>query len=217
MPKWCKMIVGLLLLPACVGAAWALWLVVRASGSADTTWVPALAGALCWVVIYLLLPKPMWIYVVGHELTHALWTWLQGGRVKRFKASSNGGHVIVSRSNFVVALAPYFFPVYAVLVVALFLAGDLIWNWRHYLVWFHLLLGAAYSFHVTLTWHILKHEQSDITEQGYIFSAVIIFLGNVAVLLLGIPLLAATMDVLTALGWWLECTGQVVQRIGRVL
>ncbi len=217
MRKWCKTIIALLLLPACVGAAAALWKVLQASGSADTTWVPFLAGALCWVVIYLLLPKPMWIYVVGHELTHALSAWLQGGRVKRFKASSDGGHVIVTRSNFAVALAPYFFPVYAILVVAGFVTGHLIWNWRHYLVWFHLLLGAAYSFHVTLTWHILKHEQTDITEQGYIFSAVIIFLGNVGVLLVGIPLLAAKVDVLTALGWWLECTGDVVHRLGRVL
>jgi len=43
-PKWCKTIVAILLLPICVGAGLALWMVVRASGSADTTWVPALAG-----------------------------------------------------------------------------------------------------------------------------------------------------------------------------
>ena len=81
---------------------------------------------------------------------------------------------------------------------------------------FHLLLGAAYAFHVTLTWHILKSRQSDITEQGYLFSAVVIFLGNVAVLLIGIPLLAAKVDVTTALGWWLECTGNVVHRMGKL-
>src|SRR5438034_5478952 len=103
MPKWAKLFIAILLLPVCAGAAWALWLVLRASGSADTTWVPALAGAACWLVIYLLLPKPMWIYVVGHELTHALWAWLQGGSVKKLKASSKGGHVIVTRSNFLVA------------------------------------------------------------------------------------------------------------------
>ena len=73
-------------------------------------------------------------------------------------------------------------------------------------------LGAAYSFHVTLTWHILKHQQTDISEQGYLFSAVVIFLGNVGVLLVGIPLLAAKVDVLTALGWWLECTGEVMEK-----
>src|SRR5689334_11561497 len=162
MPKWLKTIVAILLLPVCLGAGVALWRVLRASGSADTTWVPLIAGALCWIVIYLLLPKPMWVYIFGHELTHALWTWLFGGRVKKFKASSRGGHVIVTRSNFLIALAPYFFPLYAVLVVLVFLLGHFIWNWRNYFVWFHLFLGAAYGFHVTLTWHILKNKQSDI-------------------------------------------------------
>lgn len=183
---------------------------------ADTTWVPFLSGAACWVVIYYLLPKPMWVYVFGHELTHVVWTWLFGGRVKKFKASASGGHVVVNKSNFVIALAPYFFPLYAVLVVLIFLAGHRLWNWHHYLVWFHLLLGAAYAFHVTLTWHILKHSQTDISEQGYLFSAVIIFLGNVAVLLVGVPLLAPKVDVLTALGWWLQCSGETLQRLGRM-
>jgi hypothetical protein len=217
MPKWCKTIVAILLLPACVGAAFASWMVLRASGEADTTWVPFLAGAACWLTVYLLLPKPMWVYVLGHELTHALWTWLLGGKVKRFSASPSGGHVVVSKSNFVIALAPYFFPLYAVLVVLVFLTGHWLWNWHHYLAWFHLLLGAAYAFHVTLTWHILKHSQSDISDQGYLFSAVIIFLGNVAVLLVGIPLLVPKVHVLTALGWWLECTGEAIHRLGRIL
>ncbi len=172
MPKWCKTIVAVLLLPACVGALSTLWLVLRASGKADTIWAAALAGAGCWLAIYLLLPKPMWVYVFGHELTHALWTWLLGGRVKKFKASAKGGHVLVTRNNFVVALAPYFFPLYAALIVLVFVAGHWLWNWRPYIVWFHLLLGAAYAFHLTLTWHILKSRQSDIIEHGYLFSGV---------------------------------------------
>jgi len=217
MPKWAKTIVAILLLPVCVGAAWALWMVLQATGEADTTWVPLLAGAACWLIIYLMLPKPMWVYVFGHELTHAIWTWLLGGRVRRFRASASGGHVVVSKTNFVIALAPYFFPLYAVLVVLVFLGGHLLWNWQHYLVWFHLLLGAAYAFHVTLTWHILKRSQSDISDQGYLFSAVIIFLGNVTVLLFGIPLLVPKVDVMTALSWWVGCTLETLQRLARVL
>ena len=217
MPKWCKTIIAILLLPACAGAASALWMVLSRSGDADTIWVAFLSGAACWVTIYLLLPKPMWVYVLGHELTHVLWTWLFGGKVKKFKASASGGHVVVNKSNFVIALAPYFFPLYAILVVMLFLAGHSLWNWRHYVVWFHLLLGAAYAFHVTLNWHILKHNQSDITDQGYLFSVVIIFLGNIVVLLVGIPLLVSKVGVLTALGWWLECTGETLHRLGRML
>jgi hypothetical protein len=210
------MILGLLLLPVCMGAGWTVVLIFQASGHADTIWIAMISGALCWVIIYWLLPKPMWIYVFGHELTHAIWVWAMGGRVKKFKASSKGGHVIVTKSNFLIALAPYFFPVYAVLVVLVFCAGHWLWNWRHYLVWFHLLLGAAYAFHVTLTWHILKHEQSDLSQQGYFFSAVIIFLGNILVLLLGIPLLTSQVGVETALRWWLERTREIILTLGRL-
>lgn len=213
MPKWLKTILALLLLPVCIGEASALWRVLRASGQVDTIWVAILAGAGCWIVIFCLLPKPMWVYVVGHELTHALWTWLLGGKVKKFKVSAGGGQVVITKSNFLIALAPYFFPLYAVLVVAAFSLGHWLWNWRPYLVWFHLLLGAAYAFHLTLTFHILQSSQSDITDQGYLFSAVIIFLGNLSVLLVGIPLLTGQVGVLTALGWWWHGTFELVQQM----
>ena len=208
--------IAVLLLPVCAGTATALWKVMRACGSADTTLVPFGAGALCWVAIFLLLPRPMWLYVFGHELTHALWTWVFGGEVKKFKASASGGHVIISKTNFIIALAPYFFPLYAVIVILAFAAGHLVWGWQNYLVWFHLFLGAAYAFHVTLTAHVLKTKQSDITGQGYLFSTVIIFLGNVLVLLLGLPLLTAKVDLATAFGWGLEFTGEIVHRMGKL-
>jgi hypothetical protein len=211
-PKWVKLIFAVLLLPVCAGAGWALWLVVKESGRSDTIWVATLSGAACWLAIYLLLPKPMWVYVFGHELTHALWTWLFGGRVKKFKASAQGGHVVVTKSNFVIALAPYFFPFYAVLVMGAFAVGHRVWNWHDYTVWFHLLLGVAYAFHVTLTWHILKESQSDISDQGYLFSAVVIFLGNVLVLLVGIPLLTGAVELKQALSWWAGCTLELLHR-----
>ena len=202
MPKWAKTIVAILLLPVCWGAARALGRVVSASGQADTVWVALLGGAACWWAIYLMLPKPMWVYVFGHELTHALSTWLCGGSVRRFKVTSDGGHVVVTKTNFLIALAPYFVPVYAIAVVLVFWAASALGAWRLHPVWFHLLLGAAYGFHLTLTWNILQTRQTDITSQGYIFSAVIIFLGNILVLLVGIPLLTQRLSVLTAMGWW---------------
>jgi len=214
-PKWVKFIIAIVLLPVCAGAALALWRVLRAGYGADTGWVPLLAGAACWLVVFLLLPKPMWIYVFGHELTHVLWVWLFGGRVKKMKVTAEGGHVVISKTNFLIVLAPYFFPLYAALVVAAFAVGRLIWGWQSYLVWFHLLVGMAYAFHVTLTWHALKVRQTDITSQGYLFSAVIIFLGNVGVLLFGLPLLTAKVGLLNTLSWWLEATGEVFNRLAQ--
>ena len=215
MPKWIKFIIAILLLPVCAGAAKALWMVVQRCGGADTTWLPLLAGAACWIVIFLFLPKPMWLYVLGHELTHAVWTWLFGGAVKKMKITSSGGHVVISKTNFLIALAPYFFPLYAVIVIGVFAIGHWLWRWP--LVWFHLLVGAAYAFHVTLTFHVLQTRQSDITSQGCLFSGVVIFLGNVCVLLFGIPLLTARVGMLNSLGWWFESTGMIFHWLQRVL
>ncbi len=216
-PKWLKLIVGLLLLPLCAGAMPTFVKVLRVSGGAVEVWVPLAAGAACWLVVFALLPRPMWIYVVGHELTHVVWAWLFGGKLKKFKATSQGGEVVITKSNFLVALAPYFFPLYAVLVVLLFLIGHLIWGWARWAPVFHLLLGAAYAFHLTLTWEILQTRQSDITGQGYLFSGVIIFLGNMLGLLLGIPLLTGKASLLTVLGWWLEGTGGLLKRLSALL
>src|SRR4030095_9421876 len=148
-------------------AALALLRLLRATGNADTFWVALLGGGACWLAVFLLLPKPMLIYVFGHELTHALWTWLFGGRVKKFKVSAKGGHVLISKSNFVIVLAPYFFPLYVVAVVLVFALVHVLLGWQRQVVWLHFFVGVAYAFHLTLTWHILQTRQSDITSQGY--------------------------------------------------
>ncbi|MBI1841564.1 MAG: M50 family metallopeptidase [Verrucomicrobia bacterium] len=208
--------IGIALLPPCMGLVGALARVLAFSSHATPFWVPAAAGAACWFSVYVLLPKPMLVYVFGHELTHALWTWLFGGRVKRFKVGARGGHVLITKSNSLIALAPYFFPIYVALTALLFAAGHLLWNWKPYLVWFHLLLGASYAFHVTLTFHALKTEQTDITSQGYFFSAVVIVFGNLLALLLG---LAVLMDVglLHSVRWWAQETAGVLLRLSELL
>jgi hypothetical protein len=215
-PTWIKTLIGLVLLPVCAGAALALARLLRVTGSADTFWVAFLGGAGCWLTIFLLLPKPMWVYVFGHELTHALWAWLFGGRVKKFKVTAKGGHVVITKSNFLIVLAPYFFPLYVVAVVMVFALGHVLLGWTRHWVWLHFLVGAAYAFHITLTWHILQTRQSDITSQGYLFSSVVIYLGNISVLLLGLPMLTARVTILSVLGWWAEETGGILERLAHL-
>jgi len=216
MPKWVKFLIGLLLLPVCVATAKTAWQTLALGGAADRVWLPMLAGAAAWTAVFVLLPKPMWIYVLGHEMTHAVWTWACGGQVKRLRASSEGGHVLTTKSNFVIALAPYFFPFYAALVTLVFVVGNLIWRWGGYLPWFHFLLGAAYAFHLTLTFEILKTRQSDITSQGYLFSTVVIFLGNALVLILAVPLLTGD-GIFHAIIRWLTNNHDVFQRLARMI
>ena len=137
--------------------------------------------------------------------------------VKKVKVTSKGGHVIITKSNFVIALAPYFFPFYVFLLVVAFGTGHLIWGWSKYWVVFHLLLGLAYAFHVTLTIQVLQVEQSDVTEHGYLFSIVIIYLGNVLLPLLCLPVLTSSVGLGTAIGWWFRLTGDVFVKISRLI
>jgi len=215
--KLIKIATAVLLLPFCLGMLRAIGQELVQSGAAVAFWVAFLAGVACWVVVFLMLPKPMWLYVAGHEATHALWTWIFGGRVKKFKVSKRGGKVVVTRNNFLITLAPYFFPLYAFLVVAGYGLASFSGLGMRLRPWFHLLLGAAYAFHLTLTMEILKERQSDITEQGVFFSLVIIVLGNLLVLLVGLPALTGQGGMLDALNRWLHETGHVFGLLSRLL
>ncbi|MGY8650395.1 MAG: M50 family metallopeptidase, partial [Verrucomicrobiia bacterium] len=81
---------AILLLPLCVGVGRALARLIAQFGMVDTTVVPLAAGAGCMFLLYHYAPKPMWIYVFGHEFTHAAATMACGGRVKGMKVTSEG-------------------------------------------------------------------------------------------------------------------------------
>lgn len=200
--KFFKFIIAILLLPFVAGGVRTLWFLTLACGRADTVWIPILAGTASWLLIYALLPEPMRVYVFGHELTHAVWTLLFGGKVKRFKATAKGGHVVVTKDNFIIYLAPYFFPIYAVLICLIYGIASIFLELQRYRPIFHILLGAAYAFHVTFTIKVLQTKQTDITMHGRFFSWVIIAIGNMAVLIIAFPVLSG-FSVLTSLKFWL--------------
>ena len=202
MPRWVKEILGVLLVPLCFGFFRVLQSVIATAGDSLNVWIPMGSGAGCWLVVYIFMPRQTWLYVVGHELTHVVWSWAFGGELRQFKIGAKGGHVVVSKSNFLVALAPYFFPLYAMMVGLIFGAVHFFWPKPEAVPVFHLLLGGTYAFHVTWTLEILRTRQSDIEGQGYLFSAVVVALGNLLVLICGIALLSGqppAMDVLAAL------------------
>jgi hypothetical protein len=208
-----KIILAFLLLPFCAGAVLVLYQVILKTGSAQKIWEAVFAGVLAWILIYAILPKPERIYVLGHELTHAIWSLGFGGKLKKMKVGADGGHVLITKSNFLTTLAPYFFPFYVVLTVIIFLIGNYFFNWTNYILWFYFLIGAMYAFHITLTYSTVKIHQPDIAEEGYIFSAVVIFLGNMIVLLIGIPLLTGKINIFFVIDLWIKHSSEIYRQI----
>lgn len=197
--KILKTLIAILLIPFCIGAITTLWQTVHQNSSFGIIWVIILTGFFAWTLIYFFIPEPRWIYVLGHELTHALWSLSFGGKLKKIKVSSGGGHVSITKSNFIVSLAPYFFPLYVFLIIIFFLIMNIFWNLNTYVYIFYFLIGVAYAFHITLTFKILKTRQPDIIKEGYLFSFIIIFLGNVITLLVGIVLITKNSTLLETL------------------
>lgn len=210
-----RWLVALLLAPIASGVSWAVWDVIRLTGRVLDVWVPLAAGGAIWLVVFASLPKPMWLYVVGHELTHALWALLFGGRVKAFKATRQGGHVVLTKTNSLIVLAPYFFPLYAALWTVGYLILAWFLGWRGPGFWFHLGLGVTYAFHVTLTASILRTRQPDLEGEGWIFSTVLIWLVHAVVLLLAVPWLSGRVAPLTALLWAGDRTLRIVAQLAR--
>jgi len=137
-------------------------------------------GFLAWLAVFYLLPPPVRTYVLAHELTHAIWATLMGARVSKIKVKKQSGYVALSKSNFLIALAPYFFPFYTMIVIAAYGVSTMYLDvGRFYLVWL-VLVGFTWGFHFTFTITTLMQHQTDIHQYGRLFSYTVIYLANVA-------------------------------------
>jgi Peptidase M50B-like len=190
-----KILLGLALLPFCLGFTWQLAATVFAVRYRPDTPYFFLAGGFAYLAVHLLFRKPILSYVVAHELTHALFAVLFGGSIKSFHADERGGRVTLTKSNFVITLAPYFFPLYTCIALLFYWIGRAaeMRNTAANAIIF--LSGATFTFHVVLTLVFLQTDQNDIQEQGALFSYPLIYLFNVvfAAFLLYL-LLAADMN-----------------------
>ena len=186
MLKLLKMLIGILLGPACWAVSLAIYNLYQTSAESIATsgvevWALP-AGFLCWVVLFFLLPRPFRTYVLAHELTHALWAIMMGGRVGKIHVGKSGGHVELTKTNFIITLAPYFFPFYTFLVIAAYYLASIWLTVEPYKAWWLGAVGLTWAFHITFTIHMLTERQPDIQEHGRLFSYVIIYLANVLVI-----------------------------------
>lgn len=180
------MLVGLALIPACWATSVSVYNLYQTSvESAVATGFEAWAlpaGFLLWVILFFLLPRPFRTYVLGHELTHAMWSIMMGGRVEKIKVGKSGGHVELTKTNFIITLAPYFFPFYTFLVIATYYIAGIWLEVEPFKAWWLGAVGITWAFHITFTIHMLADRQPDIQEHGRIFSYTVIYLMNVLVI-----------------------------------
>jgi hypothetical protein len=196
--RWVKFVVALFLLPVCAiltqtfFTVFARATVTHRLWAAQEFWFFSL-GAILWLIAFFGLPRPMLVYVFGHELTHALWVLLMGGRVSRFRVGREGGHIVTDRNNFWIALAPYFFPLYSLIVIGGYGIVGLFFNVQPYGRLLYALIGATWAFHFTFTCWMIPKKQTDLTDHGTFFSLVVIYLMNLA--LLSVMLVLASSQI----------------------
>ena len=154
--------------------------------------VALFAGLVSFPVFQRMMPDLTRMYVLGHELTHAVWGLAFGARVSDIKVRQTGGSVTLTKSNVWITLAPYFFPfwTFAVALVALAVRAvmhfacpeapfPLPWLWMF-------AVGFTWCFHACFTVRSLMQTQPDVQEYGRVFSWTFILACNIAGILVWI-------------------------------
>ncbi len=171
--------IGIFLLPFCYGYLLSFidqLISVRTVGYGEL-WF--LAGVFSYPIFHYFIIKPRFLSTLAHEMTHMLWGLFFRAKVKDLRVRRESGFVNLSKTNFAIRLAPYFFPFLTILVVftSFFLRPE-------YLTFILFLVGFTLSLHLITTLETLKVRQPDIYKTGIIFSLPLTFLANLFVIIL---------------------------------
>jgi len=187
MASFSRLLIGLALLPACWGVLRtfvdAICLAAGAAGAFSAEVVSLLGGLVAFALCWATLSHPVRAYVLGHELTHALWGLVFGARPSDVRVSESGGSVRLTKSNVLITLAPYFFPFYTFVVIVAALVTYAFLRPLPCLPLWMFLIGFTWAFHVLFTLETLTQRQPDVKLYGRVFSWTFIFLVNIALVL----------------------------------
>ena len=190
--RWLKNIIGLFLVPVAWVLTQALFTSFPRTIGGEEFWATAqfwffTLGAMIWILAFfgsLWASGEPWFlraYVFAHELTHAFWAKVCGGEVYQFKATRAGGHIVTDTQNFWIALAPYFHPLYSIVVIELYAVVRFFYNIAVLTPVLFGMLGLTWAFHFSFTLWMIPKGQSDLSTNGTFFSLVVIYLMNLAV------------------------------------
>lgn len=187
-----RMLLAFVLLPVCWVTTWTFLrqfshaTVERGFWQSSQFWYFAV-GALVmlgWFWSKICQPAFLYCYVFGHELTHAAFVKCFGGKVLDINWGSEGGYVTTDKTNWVIALSPYFVPFWSSVTVVFYLATKFFFEVTPLgsLV-FYGAMGATWSFHLAWTLWMIPRDQPDLKENGTFLSLVLIYFGNLLVLI----------------------------------
>jgi len=166
--KWPCAVLALLALPGSAGAV--LGLLGRVLGSPVPIF-PFLGGVVLYVLLWRIYRRrPVFgslFSTFEHELTHAVFAWMTWHKVVGLRATwRRGGNVtIVGKGNWLITVAPYFFPTLCVLLGLLLALVP-----AERLLWVNALLGATLAYHVISTRRETHPGQPDLRKVGLPFA-----------------------------------------------
>lgn len=165
--KWPVALAALLLLVPTTLACFEL--IVTCARNPETM-LPFIGGAGLYLLVWFWTIR-RWratlLSTVEHEFTHALFAILTLHRVTELRATwSGGGHVrIIGLGNWLITVAPYFFPTVCFILIPVFqLLKFVPTNVADGIV------GAAFVYHITSTMRETHGGQTDLKLVGYPFS-----------------------------------------------
>lgn len=180
--KLVRFFIGALFIPVAVATTRAFFLSLGdLSHYSRHLFIIAMCGFATYTVFHMVVMKPMGLYTWGHEVVHVLATWLSGGRVTSFSASSEGGKVTTTKENAFIRTAPYFVPIHTILLSLIYWALCMIFDMAQFLSVFVFLVGMTVSFHIFMTVEALRTKQPDVVKTGYVFSVLVIYVVNLFV------------------------------------
>lgn len=133
-------------------------------------WTAALGSLL---LSLLFIPSGFFAATFKHELTHNAFAILTFKKPMGFNVSADGsGHFqYIGKSNVLIALSPYFFPIITSLLLLFSFFGV------KEVYYYHIALGLATGFDASVSLKDIHPYQTDFKPYGYITSLIIIILG----------------------------------------
>ncbi len=182
--KYLRIVIGFLLVPLVISLGTELFnYSVELLSKVSVSTLPFWFGVLGYFVFQIIFDKPIKTYVFGHELTHLIFGLLAGAKVKGFKVSDSGGSVHLTKTGLIIALSPYFFPIYTIILAGVYWALSAFLDVSAFNPYFIFLAGFTISFHLYLTFYAISRGQSDLKQFGVFFSLVLVLMINCCVLI----------------------------------